>query len=131
MIRRVVAFLAAVAIGLTGAVTATSPAQAAWSDCGNYPGTVCLFANANWGTPIWRQYPSQITSYYNGCRNLDGFDNVTTVAANNTGGHYVITLWQLNGCTGESINIPLSGYSIDFSAAWWNDRASSIQATAL
>lgn len=126
MIKRFLAAFAAVVLGLTGGALVASPAQAAWPDCGNYPGTICLFANANWGLPIWRQFPSQVT----GCRNLSGFDNVTTVALNQAA-HYVVTLYQLPGCDGESFTLPSVGNYADFSGAWWNDRASAITVTAL
>lgn len=124
--KRVLAALAAALIGLAGATVVSSPARAAWSDCGGYAGTICLFANNDWGLPIWRQYPSQIT----GCRNLSGFDNVTTIAVNQAE-HHLVTLYQFSGCTGESLTLPTSGYHINFSGAWWNDRASAISVTAL
>lgn len=96
----------------------------AWSDCGNYPGTICLFANNNWGLPIWRQYPSQIGS----CRNLTGFDNVTTMAVNGAGGHTLV-LWRYLGCTGESLVITSGNYA-DLTGTWWNDKPSSVQVIA-
>ncbi len=118
-------FLTASIVGILAMVGFTAaPAQAAWSDCSNYPGTICLFANTNWGLPIWRQYPSQI----NGCRNLTGFDNVTTIAAN-TAGHHTLVLWQFLGCEGESLVITSGNYS-NFSNTWWNDRASAVEVIA-
>lgn len=125
MIKKFLTMLA-LAVVLTVGVTAPSaPAQAAWSDCSNYPGTICLFAGPNYGLPIWRQYPSQIT----GCRNLTGFDNVTTIAANQAA-HHMVILWQYPGCGGESITLPTQGYVINFSGHWWNDKASAIEVVA-
>lgn len=126
MIKRFMAALAAVALGLTGATVVSSPAQAAWSDCSNYQGTICLFAHSNYGLPIWRQYPSQI----NGCRNLTGFDNITTMAAN-LAPHHAVYLWQYPGCTGQVVSLPTQGYVVDWSGYSFNDKASSIEVVAL
>jgi hypothetical protein len=118
--------LASVAAGALLALGVATPAKAAWADCGNYPGTVCLFANNNWGLPIWRQYPSQIQ----GCRNLTGFDNVTTMASNNTGGHYLLIMYRYLNCEGETFQLS-SGSYVDFSNTWWNDKPSAVQVVAL
>lgn len=123
-IRKMLAAVTVAALGAVGLFQA--PAQAAWSDCSNYPGTICLFAGPNYGLPIWRQYPSQI----NGCRNLTGFDNVTTVAAN-LASHHMVVLWQYAGCGGESFTLPTQGYVAHFSGSWWNDKASSIEVIGL
>lgn len=122
---RLLAALTGVIIGITGGVVAASPAQAAWSDCSNYPGTICLFAHGNFGTPIWRQFPSQINSG-NGCRDLTGFDNTTTIAANQAA-HYSVRLWQYTGCQGAEVILPNVGSYIDFTGAFFNDKASSIE----
>lgn len=126
MRRRILAAIVGTLIGITGGIVGIRPAQAAWSDCNNYAGTICLFAGPNWGLPIWRQYPSQI----NGCRNLTGFDNVTTIAVNQAAHHHVI-LWQYQGCGGESFTLPALGNYADFSGSWWNDKPSSIEVVAL
>lgn len=126
MIKRFMTALVAVVLGLIGGVVSASPAQAAWSDCSNYPGTICLFAGPNYGLPIWRQYPSQI----NGCRNLTGFDNVTTIAAN-LAAHHAVYLWQYPGCSGAVVSLPSQGYVVDWSGHWFNDKASSIEVVAL
>jgi hypothetical protein len=125
MIKKLLATLALAAVLTAGVTAPSAPAQAAWSDCSNYPGTICLFAGPNYGLPIWRQYPSQIT----GCRNLTGFDNVTTIAANQAT-HHLVVLWQYAGCGGESITLPAQGYVINFSGSWWNDKPSSIEVIA-
>jgi hypothetical protein len=117
-------FIASAAIAAVAAVGIATPAKAAWSDCGNYPGTVCLFAYPNWGLPIWRQYPDQI----NGCRNLTGFDNVTTMASNNTAGSVRLTIYQYLNCGGAFFHIN-SGQYYDLSGDWWNDKASSVRVT--
>jgi hypothetical protein len=120
MIKKV---LATVALTLAMAVGVT--AQAAWSDCSNYPGTICLFAGPNYGLPIWRQFPREI----DGCRNLTGFDNVTTVAAN-LAPHYAVYLYQYPGCTGAVVSLPTQGYVVSWSGHWFNDKASSIEVIA-
>jgi len=121
MIKKLMAALTVTALVTFGA---QAPARAAWSDCGNYPGTICLFANNNWGLPIWRQYPSQIGN----CRNLTGFDNVTTMAVNGADGHSLIGYRYL-GCEGESLVITSGNYA-DFTGTWWNDKFSSVQVVA-
>lgn len=117
-------FIAALAVTALAVFGVQAPAQAAWSDCGNYPGTICLFAHSGWGLPIWRQYPSQIGS----CRNLTGFDNTTTVAVNGAD-HHTLVLHQYLGCEGESIVITSGNYA-DFAGTWWNDKPSSVQVIA-
>jgi hypothetical protein len=125
-VRKIMAGIAASITAITASLFVASPAQAAWSDCSNYAGTICLFANNNWGLPIWRQFPSQI----NGCRNLTGFDNVTTMALTQAP-HHAVRLWENAGCTGQYYNLPNVGSYVDFSGSSWNDRASSIQVIAL
>lgn len=126
MIKKLLATLTLAVALVAGTNIPAAPAQAAWSDCSNYPGTICLFAGPNYGLPIWRQYPSQIE----GCRNLTGFDNVTTIAAN-LSTHHAVYLYQYPGCGGEVISLPTQGYVIYFSGSWWNDKASSIEVVAL
>lgn len=102
-----------------------SPARAAWGDCGNYPGTICLFASTGWVTPIWRQYPSQI----NGCRALTGFNDVTTQAVNNTPAGYTLTVWQHANCTGWNFSIG-SNKNINFYGTSWDNGASGVSIIA-
>jgi hypothetical protein len=127
--RRTLAALTGVVIGISGGVVTASPAQAAWSDCANYPGTICLFAHANFGTPIWRQFPSEINGG-SGCRDLTGFNDVTTIAANQAP-HYSVRLWQHAGCTGTEVILPNVGSYIGFSGSGFNDQASSIEVIPL
>lgn len=123
MFRKLIAAFMVASAAVLGAAV---PAQAAWSDCGNYPGTVCLFAHANWGLPIWRQYPSQIDD----CRDLTGFDNVTTMISNNTSGHYILTVYRYLDCEGEYFTVSPGQY-YNLSGDWWNDKASSVRVTGL
>ncbi len=124
-LRKLMAGIATGIVVLTGSLFVSSPAQAAWADCSNYPGTICLFAHANYGLPIWRQYPSQI----NGCRNLTGFDNITTMAAN-LAPHHAVYLYQYPGCTGQVVSLPTQGYVVDWTGYSFNDKASSIEVIA-
>jgi hypothetical protein len=121
MSKRIAALFAALAVALSVALTPAGPAHAASSDCGNYPGTVCLFAHANWGLPIWRQYPDQI----NGCRALYGFNDVATMVWNRAGGH-VLEMWEHADCTGNHWSIA-SGTWADMSGNWWNDEISAVR----
>lgn len=116
MTKRIVAFLAAVMLGLaTAVVSAASPALAALSDCWN--NTVCLFAHSNYGNPIWRQVEDEIP----GCRSLvgTGWNDVTTSAANQYTFGYVLVLWQHSDCSGWYYQLPgdtivdFTGYSQD------------------
>jgi hypothetical protein len=134
MIRRFLAALAVLAALVTAspspvAAQAAPPAAvarvqaAAWSDCANYPGTVCLTAHANWGDPVWRQYPWQI----NGCTALHGFNDITTMAVNNSD-DYSVTLYEHGSCTGVRVLIT-SGQAMDFSGTVRNDLYSGIKVT--
>jgi hypothetical protein len=123
--RRMIAGLVAGIVALVASLSVVSPAQAASSDCYNYPGTICLFAAPNWGLPIWRQYPSQIQ----GCRNLTGFDNVATVIANNTTAGYTLAVFQYPGCSGATFSVGSNLY-YNLSGDWWNDKASSVMIIA-
>lgn len=119
--------LAATAIGVLMALGLSAPAQAAYADCYNYPGTICLTTHANWGNPVWRQYHWQITNYT--CRSLvpDGFNDTATMVRNGSSAG-VLTVWEHSGCTGNWFNVP-SGQWTDLSGNWWNDEASAVQFT--
>ena len=123
--------LAGFAIGMLMAVGLSTPAKAAYNDCYNYPGTVCLYAFTNYGNPIWRQYPSQI----NGCRFLgnDGWNDVTTVAWNRTSSSYTLRMWRHYPCGGSGnayYDLP-SGYWVDFSGTpGWDNSISAVQIIA-
>lgn len=123
--RRAIVALLVVLFGITAGALASRPAQAAYGDCYNYPGTVCLTANANWGTPVWRQYPSQI----NGCRSLtpEGFNDKATMVRNGSG-LGVLVVWEHYNCTGNWFSVP-SGQWTDLSGNWWNDEASAVEFT--
>jgi hypothetical protein len=101
------------------------PAEAASSDCYNYPGTVCLFAYPNWGLPIWRQFPWEIE----GCRNLTGFDNMATIIANNTTAGYTLVVYQYPNCGGATFSVGSNLY-YNLANDWWNDKASSVRIIA-
>jgi hypothetical protein len=96
---------------------------AAWSDCYGYPGTICLAAHANWGNPVWRQYPSQI----DGCEALYGFNDITTMAVNNAD-DWSLTLYEHGTCTGNRLLI-VSGQAYDFSGTFRNDMFSAVRVT--
>jgi len=119
-IKRTVSALAAGA--LAGTLALATPAHAAWSDCTNYAGTFCLFANANGGNPIWRQTPAQVGT----CRNLaaEGW-NDTVTSMRNMSSTYVIRLWQNSDCTGGPVEV-LYGYNYDLTGNAWNDQFSAI-----
>lgn len=113
--------LAAMAIGMLMAAGLSTPAEAAQSACYDYPGTVCLTAHANWGTPVWRQYPWQI----DGCEPLTGFNDITTMARNGSLDG-VLVIWQHYDCTGEYYQIGGKSW-VDFSGYWWNDKGSAVE----
>lgn len=122
-------FVTALVLMVTSVFAFSSPAQAAYADCANYPGTVCLYAFTNYGNPIWRQFPSQI----NGCRFLgnDGWNDVTTLAWNNTPSSYTLRMWINYPCGGSGnqyYDLP-SGYLVDFSSSW-NNQISAVQIIA-
>lgn len=119
MIRKFLAMI--IAATLIG-VAAPSPARADWSDC-DYSGTVCLAAHANWGNPVWRQYPSQI----NGCEALYGFNDITTMVVNNSD-EYSLTVYEHGTCTGSRLLI-VSGQAVNFAGTFRNDTISSVRVT--
>lgn len=125
MINRIRAAFALLILTFAALAISPAPASAAYGDCYNYPGTVCLTANANWGTPVWRQYPEQIT----GCRALTGFNDITTMVRNGAP-HHIVTLYEHGDCTGQYFDMP-SGQWTDLSGTWWNDRLSGISVIAL
>lgn len=113
--------LAMLIIGALMAVGLATPAKAAYADCYNYPGTVCLTAGSNWGGPVWRQYPDQI----NGCRALTGFNDVTTTVRNGSNDGILI-LWQHYDCTGASYQLGGLSYA-DMTGYWWDNKASAVE----
>jgi hypothetical protein len=122
MIKRMIAALAVATLGMVGLTT--TPAQAAYSDCSAYGGTICMHQHSNFTGQVWRQYPSQIS----GCRNLspDDFNDEASTVFNNTTTH-ILYLYQHSGCTGEELSIPKGGVrSFASTNTWWNDRASSV-----
>lgn len=126
MMKKIAAVIAACALAFM--IAPPAPASAAWSSCGNYPETVCLFAHSNWGEPLWRQTPEQVDY----CRSLvgTGWNNVTTMASNNTAGGYILEVWSESNCTG-SVQSITSGTYADFTNTWWNDRISAVRVIAL
>jgi len=121
--RRIAALVAAVVVGLTGGtLAATSPAQAAASDCSAYPGTMCIFQFTGYSGRVWRQYPWQIT----GCRSLvpDDFNDRGTVFWNNTQGSHLMRIWQHGNCTGWYYDLP-SQSVVDFASTPGYDNAAS------
>lgn len=117
--------LASAAAGVLAAGLVATPAQAAVGDCTNFAGTICLFANSNYGLPIWRQTPAQVNSHP-GCRSLvgSGFNNTTTTVVNNTH-NYTFLLWSEPNCTGGPIEA-LPGHTYHLGTTAWNDQISGI-----
>jgi hypothetical protein len=122
MINRLVALLAAITLAVS--LTPATPAQAAYSDCRNFPGTVCLFAYGNFGNPIWRQTADE-TDY---CRSLvgTGWNDVTTTAMNNYSGHVTFRLWQHYNCTGWYYDLPPNTH-VDFTGYGQNNAVSAVE----
>lgn len=120
-----VAFVAIV--GAFGVVAAPSPAQAVWSDCAAYPGTVCFHQYPDFTGRVWRQYPGQIV----GCRSMvpDNFNDVASTAFNSTDDH-ILYLYEHVGCTGAVLVLgagDVRGFAT--TNTWWNNRVSSLRVT--
>lgn len=81
----------------------SAPAQAAYSDCSNYSGTICMTQYSNWTGQVWRQYPEQVY----GCRSLGGttFNDKASAALSTASGHYQVRLWQHSNCTGNYLTL--------------------------
>lgn len=99
----------------------TQPAAAASTDC--YAQTICLFAHANFGNPIWRQTAEQVP----GCTTLYGFNDVTSHVWNRISGAVFTFYWDA-GCTGASFNLASGTYS-NLGPTAWNDKISSMYMT--
>lgn len=70
--RRLMALLAVLIVLMAG-LTVASPAQAAFSDCINYGGYVCMWRDANYSGTLWVR---QVDNLSNGtCINLTGNEN--------------------------------------------------------
>lgn len=116
--RRLAAALTAFALAFTAS---PAPAQAASSDC--YANTICLFAHANFGNPIWRQVADQVP----GCTTLYNFNDVTSHIWNRIPGATFTFYWN-GGCTGANFNLS-SGTYTNLGPTDWNDEISSMYMT--
>jgi hypothetical protein len=127
-LRTSIATTAAVFTGIVGTTFAAGPAMADITDCANYPGTICMAENFDWGGQIWRQYPNQIS----GCRPLsrDNFNNKATDLVNNTPGQVVMYLYDNADCTGASISLNSQAVR-SLKNDPFNDKASSIRVIQL
>lgn len=123
MIKKILATAAMTVTLAVGGLVAASPAQAVASDCTAYNDVVCLIEHGDFTGRVWRQTPGQFPT---GCRNLTGYNNITTVGFNRTS-NYVMTLYVNSNCTGTSIGfLPGQIRSFAESNTSFNDRASSI-----
>lgn len=128
MFKRMLLVLTLVAAGL---FAAPAPAQAVYSDCAAYQGTICFHQHADYSGAVWRQYPWQIP----GCINMTdypGWNDRASTAFNWTSNSYALYLYQHVDCGGYDF-ILSSGQQVAFtgSISWWNDRVSSIYVQAL
>jgi hypothetical protein len=108
---------------VTGVLVPAAPAQAAASDCNSYSNVVCLIEHGDFTGRVWRQTTGQFPT---GCRNLTGYNNITTVGFNRTS-NYAMRLYADSNCTGTVIYFsPGQVRSFTYSNQSFNDRASSI-----
>ncbi|EXG80605.1 hypothetical protein CryarDRAFT_1689 [Cryptosporangium arvum DSM 44712] len=117
----VAAFVTAL-IAVVGNMFTASPAAAAYADCYNYLGTICLADNTDVTGQIWRQYPNQIGS----CRNFsaEGFNDKASFAWFNiqrpsSAPRPHVVLWRHAGCSGTSGNL---GMTLDPGQQWHGER---------
>lgn len=123
MIKKILATLAMTLVGLVGTLVVTSPAQASWSDCAAYQGTVCFHQHANFTGQVWRQYPGQII----GCRDLVDFNDTASTFFNGTDDH-IVRIYEHANCAGAVFALsPGEERSFGSTNTWWNDRASSVR----
>lgn len=122
--KRFMVALSVAILGAVGGLTIASPAQAAYSDCAAYDGTVCLHEHSTFTGQVWRQYPGQIIN----CRNFtgDSFNDEASTVFNLTDTH-IVYLYEHSGCTGSVLSVGKGEVkSFAQTNTWWNDRASSI-----
>lgn len=123
MIKKILATATLAATLVVGGLVSASPAQAVASDCTAYNNVVCLIEHGNFTGRVWRQTTGQFPT---GCRNLTGYNNITTVGFNRTT-NYTMHLYSNSNCTGNSIGFgPGQIKSFGDSDQWFNDTASSI-----
>lgn len=122
MSKRIAALFAALAMALGLAMAPASPAQASYSDCAAYSGTVCFHQHGNFTGTVWRQVTGQII----GCRNLTDFNDRASTAFNSTDDH-ILYLYEHGNCTGAVLSLsPGDVRSFASTNTWWNDRISSV-----
>lgn len=126
MLKKILATLAAAAIGTTTALSVGAPAQAALSDCTAYSNVVCLWKYSQAGGSIWRQLYTQIPATT--CRKLSesGWNNSVSYARNNTPG-IIVELY--NGydtsCNGNHLDL-YYGFNYELTGTAWDEVSSSI-----
>lgn len=128
MIKRFMAAVAVAVLGLVGALTGASPAQAVWSDCAAYSNVVCFHQYPDFTGRVWRQLTGQFPT---GCRNFapESFDNMASTAFNRTS-NYQLRVYQGSGCTGSYVFIgPGDVQSFGDTNTWFNNTASSAKIT--
>lgn len=123
-IRKALAALFVAVVAAFGVIVTQTPAQAAYGDCANYAGTVCMIQHGNFTGQVWRQYPSQ---FLGRCRDFspEGFNDEATVVFNSSDTS-IFYIYQHQGCTGARYTVP-KGRIVSFAQedTWWNDKASS------
>jgi hypothetical protein len=120
-------FLTASLAAVLVSVSIATPAQAAYSDCSAYPGTICFHQYTNYTGQVWRQYPWEI----NGCRSLvpDNFNDKASTAFNTTPHSYSVRVWQHSNCTGDSFTLN-SNSVYNFAGNGWDNRISAVEVIA-
>lgn len=119
-------FLAATGAAILLSLGFATPAQAAYSDCGSYQGTVCFHQWTNYEGRVWRQLPTQIF----GCRSLvpDNFNDIASTAFNLVSSSYSVRVWEHSNCTGDSFIMGVGSYN--FNGNWWDNRISAVEVIA-
>lgn len=94
MAKRIVALLAAMLLGLTGAVAASTPAGASWNACPDYH--FCMWANTNyWGATHFAQNPA-----HNVC-----FLSETWVSSIRNRLRYHVLIYSTDSCSGTPFDV--------------------------
>lgn len=126
MIRRIVAYLAALALAAAALLSPAAPAQAAWSDCPS--GQFCMWTGYQ-GTGSICQYSTYEIRTYGGFKTrIDGCNNNTRSWWNRSGTYNIMVI-DGDGCdvyTPYWKRVLQPGQSATGEGSDWNNRISSI-----
>lgn len=126
VLKKLLSAIIATVTGVTIALSAGAPAQAALSDCTAYSNVVCAWKYDQAGGSIWRQTTYQIPTTT--CRKIteSGWNNAISSFRNNTSPNWVWQLYNTADCTYTPYEA-YYGVTYELNGSGWDNVFSSMK----